>query len=121
MNSLKTGLRAQTYLLPHESRTVAERSEHHNTYYNPQSPAACQMTNECARATILADRCDRYRQTTIDEQTRETQRRWKRNRRDRACRLVKRLAIDPAGAMAELRSFSYGVKWIIKEYQTLIL
>ncbi len=120
MNALKTGLRALTFSLPHESATVAERGEQWNTYYDPQSPAACHMVNECARATILADRCESYRQATIEEQTKDTHQRWKRKQRDKAYRLAKRLAIDPAGTMAELRRFEYGLKWIITEYNDFI-
>ncbi len=116
MNALKTGLRAVTFALPHESPTVAERGEQWNTCYDPKSPATCHMTNECARATILADRCDRYRQATIEEQTKDTHQRWRRKQRDKANQLVKRLATDAAGAMAELRGFEYGLKWIINEY-----
>ncbi len=121
LNATKFGLSAKTYPLPHEDQAaVAGRSEHWHTYYAPQSPAAVHMTNECARATILSDRCDRHREATLAEQTRDARGRWKRSQREKAYRLVKRLATDPAGAMDELRGFARGLQWIIDEYQTFI-
>ncbi len=121
LNAATFGLFAKTFPLPHEDQAaVAARGELWQSYYDPQSPAACHMSNECARATILSDRCDRYRQATLEEQARDTQARWKRKQRDKTYRLVKRLATDPAAAMADLQSFSYGLKWIINEYTTLI-
>ncbi len=78
------------------------------------------MTNECARATILADRCARYRDATLAEQARDTKRRWNRRQRDRTNRLVKQLKTDPAAAMAGLLSFARGCLWVIDEFQSLI-
>ena len=78
------------------------------------------MTNECARATIVADRCARYRDATLAEQARDTKTRWNRRQRDRTNRLVKQLKTDPAAAMAGLLSFARGCLWVIDEFQSLI-
>src|SRR4051812_4817047 len=57
------GLRAKTVPLPHEDRAaVAARADQWHDYYRPEGPAAHHWTNECARASLLADRSDRYLQ-----------------------------------------------------------
>ena len=44
----KSGLRAQTVALPHESADRSERCNHWHDYYQPRSPSAIHKTNQCA-------------------------------------------------------------------------
>src|SRR3954452_4343152 len=69
LNALKHGLRAETVALPNEDpRVVAERAQVWNDYYRPASPAAQHLVNECARATVLSDRVDRYHHAALSLQ-----------------------------------------------------
>jgi hypothetical protein len=117
---MKLGLRARTHALPHEAPQVAARADEWHDHYQPQSPAACHLTNECARATVLADRCDRYRQATLAQQVKEARQRWDRRRRRKVTALVNRLPLEPATATAGLKSFAHGLRWIIGFYGQLI-
>ena len=65
LNALKSALRAKTYPLPHEREAAAARSEQWHNWYGGESPAAIHLTNECARATIIADRSDRFREAEV--------------------------------------------------------
>src|SRR5262249_16344188 len=85
LNATRTALRARTFPLPNEDQeAVRQRAEIWHNHYNPQSPAAIHLTNECARATLLADRCDRYRQAALVRQQRETKQKWRRRRQAHA-------------------------------------
>src|SRR4051812_45965864 len=69
LNALKHGLRAELVALPNEApAAIAARAEVWNEYYQPQSPAAQHLVNECARATVLADRVDGYQQAVLARQ-----------------------------------------------------
>jgi hypothetical protein len=46
LNALKAGLRAKTYLLPHETEAAAARSRQWHDWYQPESPAAIHLTDE---------------------------------------------------------------------------
>ena len=65
----KSGLFARTLALEHDLDEWSRRSTIWYEYYQPQSPPSMHLVNESARATLLADRCDHYRQATIDKQT----------------------------------------------------
>src|ERR1700676_3197311 len=82
-NSYKTGLRSTIVALEYESVQCKERSRLWYDYYQPQSPAAFHLANECAHATLLADRCHNYRQAELDKQTTVARNDWTRRREEK--------------------------------------
>ncbi len=66
-NSTKTGLRSKILALEYESAQCTERSEVWYDYYQTQSPAAFHLANECAHASLLSDRCHRYRKAEVEK------------------------------------------------------
>ena len=60
-NAMKHGLRAELLALPTEDpAAIQAREDSWNEYYQPQSPGAQHLVNQCARATVLSDRVDRH-------------------------------------------------------------
>src|SRR4051794_34993791 len=52
-------LRATTIALTHEDHdAIAARADHWHEAIRPDTPMACHLVNECARASLLADRAD---------------------------------------------------------------
>src|SRR4051794_27398231 len=81
-NALKYGLRAKTFPLPQEDpQAVAALALEWHDYYRPKSPVARHLTNECIRANLLADRCDRYRQSELERQVAQAELTWEQARR----------------------------------------
>src|SRR5947209_19418311 len=81
-NALKFGLRAKTVPLPQEDQeAVAALADEYHAYYPSSNPVARHLTNECIRANLLADRCERYRQQELEKQVAEADRTWEQTRR----------------------------------------
>ena len=72
------------------SAQCTERSEVWYDYYQTQSPAAFHLANECAHASLLSDRCHRYRKAEIDKQKAAARTGWVRQREKRWPRLLGR-------------------------------
>jgi hypothetical protein len=116
LNALSDGLTAKTFPLPFEREAAAQRTNEWQTGYQCDSPAAVHLANECARATIVADRCHRFREARCERQVKNTQRNWNRRRRRRVERLVKRGAAgDRLAALSELGTFSHGCRFVARE------
>src|SRR5262245_40225992 len=76
-NSLKHGLRAEVLPMPGEDpEAIAGRAETWNDFYRPASPAAQHLVNQCVRATLLADRCQRHHDSAVARQVGQAARRW---------------------------------------------
>ena len=119
-NALKHGLRAKVLALPNEDPGVVEaRTESWNEYYQPQSPAAQHLVNQCVHATLLADRCQRFHAAQLDKQIREAPLNRTNSRVDDLHRLDALLTKDPARAVGELRRTAYGCRWLIERWQPL--
>ena len=110
----KWGLRAQTVALEHESADRSERCNQWHDYYQPQSPAAIHKTNQCARASLLADRADAYQQAELEKQVRETKEAWHRKQLRRQRYLTGQMRKDVYGTMEKLKSFGAGLYFIIR-------
>src|SRR5437763_16866772 len=81
-NALKFGLRARTIPLPQEDPdAVAALADEYHAYYPSNNPVARHLTNECIRANLLADRCDRYHQQELEKQVAQAERNWEQARR----------------------------------------
>ena len=117
----KSGLRAQTVALPHESADRSERCNHWHDYYQPRSPAAIHKTNQCARVTLLADRADAYQQAELQKQVRETKEAWHRAQRRRTRYLSGQIRKDPSGTVQKLKAFGTGLAFIIRSLELMII
>src|SRR5438270_12353236 len=113
-NALKHGLRAETLVLPDEDPAmIAARASAWGEYYQPESPAAIHLTDQCVRATLLADRCDRFQAAALSRQMREAEERWDRDQEDRLERIKTLMREDPGAALVELQRLVMGLRWLI--------
>jgi hypothetical protein len=95
-NALKHGLRADALALPNEDpELVAERCRAWNDYYQPQSPAAQHLVNECVQATLLSERCHRFHAAALADQIRRAEYDWDCDRQDQVEALAALLATEP--------------------------
>src|SRR5205807_991634 len=79
-NAMTHGLCAVVLSAPNEDPRVApDRSDAWVDFYQPQSPAAHHLVNECVRATLRADRVDRCHTAIVAKQVREAE--WADDRR----------------------------------------
>jgi hypothetical protein len=118
--ALQDGLRAKTYPLPHETEAAAQRTQEWHSYYGPKSPAAKHLVNECARATVVADRSEKFRAARIERQKANVKRNWRRRRKRKVDNAFKRMDEDRLGALEELLSFSDGCAALAKDFRAAI-
>ena len=95
-----------------------QRSQIWLDYYHPQAPATIHLTNECARATLLADRSDHFRQATIENQTQTERKKWYQQQKRKVTDLVSGLDLRCESTLASLLSFGAGVRWVIRVFRT---
>src|SRR5262249_39374788 len=110
LNGLDWGLRAQTYPLPGEEDTDAAAQAEWNARYRPSSPAAVDHAQQCARASVIADRCERFARARLTHQQRKAVRNVKRRGRWRVKRIVARIPRDRLGSVHALAQFSDGCR-----------
>src|SRR5438874_11117942 len=80
-NAIKHGLRAAPGPLPNEDPAVAAaRAEAWNSFYQPQSPEARHLVNECVRVTLLSDRLDSYNTSLVSQQIFDADLTWENDR-----------------------------------------
>jgi hypothetical protein len=119
-NALKHGLRAEVLALANENPDViAARADSWNTFYQPASPAAQHLVNECVRATILSDRCHKYHDAALARQVREAEHQERTRDELEIERLVAMLIEQPASAVEGLMRFGAGVAYMIKRWEEL--
>src|ERR1019366_6199527 len=93
------GLRADALPMPGEDPELArQRADAWNDYYQPQRPAAQHVVNECARATLQADRVARFQAAAVVWQVKEARRTWIERRGKEVSQQVERLRNDPDAA-----------------------
>ena len=82
------------------------------SYDQPQGPAAIHLTNECARASLLADRTENCRQAELENQGAEQERRWNRKRRRNVRYLGGKLNKSPEETRKQLEGFGCGLGFL---------
>ena len=118
-NALRHGFRSKFLLLqmPPQDRAEAEERElEWNAYYQPQSPAAQHLVNECVRATLLSDRVARSQQSVFTEQRLENLRQWDSKRSTEVTDQADDLRVDPADACERLRQSAMGCRYMIERW-----
>jgi hypothetical protein len=108
LNGLDWGLRAKTYPLPGEEDADAAAQAEWKARYRPNSPAALYHATQCARSSVVADRCERFVRARIADQKRRAVRNFQRRGPRRVKSILARLAKDRLRAIKELASFSDG-------------
>jgi hypothetical protein len=102
------GLRAETYPLPGKEDADAVAQAEWNACYRPASPAAVYHARQCARATVIAGRCERFARARIADQKRKAVRNFRRRGPRRLKRILARVRQDRVAAFNDLASFSDG-------------
>jgi hypothetical protein len=115
----RRGLRAKTYSLPHETQDAAERADAWHDHYRPDSPAALHLTNEAARASVLADRVEAFRQACIEGQVDRVVRNQKRRGPRRVKAILNRKVEDKVRTLRDMERFSDGCARIAHEFRVL--
>lgn len=119
-NAMKHGLRAETLPLPGEDPAVAAaRAEAWNDYYRPASPAAQHLVNECARATLLADRVHARYHAAVTRQVRHADEDAFRARFDEVEGLKELLRKDPPRALNGLCRSTLGLDYLLGRWEVL--
>src|SRR4029077_15938320 len=108
LNGLDGGLRAQTYPLPGEENADAAAQAEWKDRYRPGSPAAEYHAKQCARASVIADRCETFARARIADQRRKAGRNFRRRGPRRVKRTLARIPADRLGAFNDLAGFSDG-------------
>jgi hypothetical protein len=111
LNGLKEGgLRAATYPLPGEEDADVAEQAGWNARYQPRSPAAAYHARQCARASVMAERCERFARARIADQKRRAVRNFQRRGPRRVKRILARITEDRLGAIQALAEFSDGCR-----------
>ncbi len=119
-NAIKHGLRADALPIPGEdAEAVAARADAWNEYYKPQSPAAQHLVNECARATLQADRVAKFQTASIVWQQKEAREHWIDQRAKDVKAQAARLLKNPAEARKQLLATAAGCRWLITRWEML--
>ena len=119
-NALKHGMRAEVLALPNEDpEVIAARSDEWYDYYNPQSPAAKQLVNECVRATILSDRVATFHDNILVGQVREATREWDTLHEEHALELNDLFDTSPVEARKHLLRSTHGRYILILRWKSL--
>ncbi len=119
-NAMRHGLRADALPLPGEDPERArERCDAWNDYYQPRSPAAHHLVNECARATLQSDRVAAFQAASLTSQMQNAKEAWLELRRKQVATHVERLRVDPRGALQDLLATAAGCRWLIERWEEL--
>ena len=119
-NSTKHGMRSTVLSLPDEDPAVAlGREVVWNEYYQPQSPAAQHLVNECVHATLLSDRVALYHDHQLSEQVSQASSAWDNVTEDEIQRVNTLMNFEPAEAVRLLKRTSHGCKSLIEKWETL--
>jgi hypothetical protein len=81
-----------------------------NARYRPNSPASVYHAKQCARASVVADRCERFARARIADQKRKAVRNFQRRGPRRVKRIMARIPKDRLGSVNALAQFSDGCR-----------
>ena len=106
---------------PDEDRSaIAARAEAWNTFYQPESPAAHHLVNECVRATAhgrLLQPLSHRR--VVAAQISEVPLRWETSRQDKLDRLAAKFRSCPVKTVRKLGRTARGCRWMIERWTVL--
>ena len=102
--------------LPNEDPAAVEaRNNSWNDYYRPESPVAHHLVNQCARATLLSDRCRHLPARGPDPTDQPGARSLGPHGARTRCEALKlTLEADPARSVRHLKRTAFGCAWLIE-------
>ena len=119
-NSTKHGMRSEVLPLPNEDPAIAlERAFCWNDFYQPQSPAAQHLVNECVRATLLSDRVAHFHDHQLANQVRHAKSNWEQEQDDETQQHLALMEHEPARAVRLLKRTHYGCTTLLMRWEAL--
>src|SRR5947209_6781566 len=119
-NSLKDGFYARSLALPDEDPdALAARGAQWAGFFQPKSPDAQFLLNECIHATIMADRFHRAHDTELRNQIEDLIEEWDKARQQLVKKIRGWMHAEPWTALADLMGFSHGCRWLIRRWREL--
>jgi hypothetical protein len=94
--------------LPGEEDADAAEQARWKTWYGPASPAAGYHAKQCARSSVIGDRCERFIKARIADQKRKAVRNFRRRGPRRVKSVMARIPLDRLGSFQALAEFSDG-------------
>jgi hypothetical protein len=120
LNALKHGLRIETLALPTEDAdTLQGLADQWHNYYQPDSPAECELINRAVLAAIQMRRCARFQTAALARQIRNAVDQWDHTREEEVERLKALLPEDPDAAVRGLQRTSEGCLWLLQRWEKL--
>src|SRR5690242_14560710 len=105
-NSLKDGFYARKLALPDEDPAALDaRRKQWEGFFQPKSPDAQFLLNECIHATIMADRFHRAHDTALTNQIEDSLEEWDKARVQLVEKIRGWMPFEPWTAVADLKGF----------------
>ena len=119
-SALKHGLTATTLTLPHES--LEDIQSHADFWLDSYEPETAEETAACSEAALAMLHLERFHKAhngIIGNQVRYAPTDWDTEQGERLAQAIKLLPKKPEAAVAQLKAFGTGVKWLIKRWELM--
>jgi hypothetical protein len=119
-NAMRHGLRAEVLATPDEDpAAVAERVKEWEDYYQPDSPATKHLVAQCAQASLLSERCQRYHDAMVELQFRDAKMEWAQALTDEIEGYKEIFEEAPAVAVRRLQETAAGARYLAERWEHL--
>jgi len=119
-NALKHGLRARVHILPDEDPDeVQALLDEWTGHFNPQSPDAKHLLDQCVHSALLFQRVVRCQAAVMSKHMREAARDRDFEAADNVAGFAAGLTSDPDGSVRGLRQTALGCRYLINAWERL--